>query len=300
MIGFDAVHSGRADVLPPAIMTTPTVKWSHSTEGEVEASAVLSPDEKLVFSAGGSEIFALNAQTGRKLWGFQAQSQVLASPALADGALFQGADDNTFYALEQQTGALRWKYDAGGEFTGGAIASNSVVYAGCSKPSLLAWSTAGGLVWEYITTANVASTPAADEQSVYFGDDAGHFHSLNKQTGAIQWTNQLGLNVRAPPAVHANVLYVSTGMPHICMSIIRSTTHLHAQVILMADKLEKFSNCQQNLVKCSGVRAAVQSIPNVTHVGLRRHWCTLCSCWAAAWTPSPEASFGVWIKLMAR
>jgi len=213
MIGFDATHSGRAELLPQALMTTPTVKWSHDTEGEVESSAVLSPDEKLVFSAGGSEIFALDAESGRKAWGFRAQSQVLASPALADGALFVGADDNTFYALEQQTGLLRWKYDAGGEFTGGAIASNNVVYAGCSKPALFAWSTAGDLLWEHITTANVASTPAADEQSVYFGDDAGHFHCLNKQTGAVRWVVQLGLNVRAPAAVHADVLYVSSGDP---------------------------------------------------------------------------------------
>ena len=80
---------------------------------------MLSPDERLVFSAGGSQIFALEAESGRKVWGFQAQSQVLASPALADGALFVGADDNTFYALEQHTGTLRWKYDAAGEFTGG-------------------------------------------------------------------------------------------------------------------------------------------------------------------------------------
>ena len=33
MIGFDPTHSGRAEQLPQALMTTPSVKWSYDTEG---------------------------------------------------------------------------------------------------------------------------------------------------------------------------------------------------------------------------------------------------------------------------
>jgi len=56
---------------------------------------------------------------------------VLASPALADGALFGGADDGIFYAIEQKTGKLRWKVSTDGEFTGGAtVADNGLILVG--------------------------------------------------------------------------------------------------------------------------------------------------------------------------
>jgi outer membrane protein assembly factor BamB len=149
---------------------------------------------------------------------FKADEQVLASPALGDGALFLGADDRTFYAIEQATGKLRWKHAAGGEFTGGATVVGALVLVGHSERELLAYDTkSGAVVWKVKTAGGVASTPAADSEHVYFGDDAGHFYKVKLADGSIvTWADSReggGENVRCPAAVHEDVVYFSTGDP---------------------------------------------------------------------------------------
>lgn len=227
MIGYDHLHLGRGSYaggmyihgyLPAAHVSEPKVKWSFSSKGEIEASAVISKNEKVIISAGGSEIFAVRRNNGTKIWSYPARSQILASPALDDDYVYIGADDNHFYAIHQWRGTLKWAKDTGGEFTGGAITTKTntgqtLVVVGNSKPALFAFTQDGDVLWEVRTAANVASTPGADMDFVYFGDDGGTFHKVNKLTGAEQWTVKVGQNVRSPPAVHQDVIYFASGDP---------------------------------------------------------------------------------------
>ena len=103
MLGFSATHSEVHPLSRPHL-ALPTVTWAYKAKGEIESSAVLNDDDSLVFAAGNNEIFAVHTSNGTKAWGFNAQRQVLASPALADGAIFIGADDEHFYALDQRLG----------------------------------------------------------------------------------------------------------------------------------------------------------------------------------------------------
>eukprot|EP00747_Dinoflagellata_sp_TGD_P221832 gnl/TRDRNA2_/TRDRNA2_93608_c0_seq1.p1 gnl/TRDRNA2_/TRDRNA2_93608_c0~~gnl/TRDRNA2_/TRDRNA2_93608_c0_seq1.p1 ORF type:complete len:408 (-),score=64.21 gnl/TRDRNA2_/TRDRNA2_93608_c0_seq1:37-1134(-) len=208
----DATHSGgwgRSLTLPAA---TPSVKWRSSpTKQEVESSPVLGGGN--IFGAAGRTIFALNQETGEKVWTFKAKSQVVASGALGGGMFLIGSDDHHFYALDQESGKLRWKFKAG-EFTGGATVHKDVVFVGAGDEQLHAYFLNGTKHFAFQATAGVASTPAANDDGVFFGDDQGVFYKVDRATGRQSWKLELNAgNIRCPPRLAPDSIYISTGDP---------------------------------------------------------------------------------------
>jgi hypothetical protein len=60
-----------------------------------------------------SNVYALNASTGAKLWSYTTGSGVYSSPAVANGVVYIGSYDNNVYALNARTGAKVWNYATG-------------------------------------------------------------------------------------------------------------------------------------------------------------------------------------------
>ncbi|MEI7827866.1 MAG: PQQ-binding-like beta-propeller repeat protein, partial [Euryarchaeota archaeon] len=54
---------------------------------------------------------------------------VESSPAVANGVVYVGSDDNNTYALNATTGAKLWSYSTGGEVSSPTVV-NGVVYVG--------------------------------------------------------------------------------------------------------------------------------------------------------------------------
>ena len=50
-------------------------------------------------------VYALNAATGSKIWSYPTGNQVESSPAVANGVVYVGSDDNNVYALNATTGS---------------------------------------------------------------------------------------------------------------------------------------------------------------------------------------------------
>ena len=57
-----------------------------------------------------SNLYALNASTGAKLWSYATGAAVQSSPAVANGVVYFGSDDGNVYALNASTGAKLWSY----------------------------------------------------------------------------------------------------------------------------------------------------------------------------------------------
>ena len=60
-------------------------------------------------------MYALNAGTGALLWKYATEDGVYSSPAVANGVVYVGSDDDNLYALNASTGALLWKYTTGSD-----------------------------------------------------------------------------------------------------------------------------------------------------------------------------------------
>jgi outer membrane protein assembly factor BamB len=73
-------------------------------------------------------------------WQYTTGLYVLSSPAVANGVVYVGSDDDNVYALNASTGALVWKYTTGNFVFSSPAVANGVVYVGSSDDNVYAFS----------------------------------------------------------------------------------------------------------------------------------------------------------------
>lgn len=207
-----ASHRGEMGHTMKLPASEPRVKWSYNARGQVESSVVVG--EKYVYSAAGKKVFALERETGKEVWTFNAQKQVLASGALGGDMFMIGADDKWFYALNKETGKPQWKFPAG-EFTGGATVGQEekAVYVGSGDRKLYSNFLNGSKRFAFEAKDQVCSTPALSADGIFFGDDKGWFYKLNRFTGKKVWQVKFAHGIRSPARLEDDAIYISTGDP---------------------------------------------------------------------------------------
>ena len=52
------------------------------------------------------------------------------SPAVVDGVVYVGSNDDYVYALDARSGELRWRYETGGDVDSSPAVVDGVVYVG--------------------------------------------------------------------------------------------------------------------------------------------------------------------------
>lgn len=120
-----------------------------------------------------NNVYALNAITGKKLWSYTTGAGIYSSPAVTDGVVYVGSNDGNLYALNAVTGRKKWAYYTGGGWSAPAVA-NGVVYVGSSKES---------------------------------GDNV---YALKADTGALLWSFAARFSVYSSPAVVSGVVYIGS------------------------------------------------------------------------------------------
>jgi outer membrane protein assembly factor BamB len=97
-------------------------------------------------------------------------NQILASPTVAGGVVYVGAEDGEFYAISEATHAVLWS-----DFLGiDALDSNG----GCAPTGITA-------------TATVAADPVTDAQTVYVSSADGNLYALDASTGSVEWASPI-------------------------------------------------------------------------------------------------------------
>ena len=74
-------------------------------------------------------VLALNGRTGDTLW-LRLDVGGASSPAVANGVVYVGSDDNKFYALKTTTGEILWNYPTGDYVDSSPAVANGKVYVG--------------------------------------------------------------------------------------------------------------------------------------------------------------------------
>jgi len=77
-----------------------------------------------------SPVAGSNMSNGQLTWSFTTGSVVLSSPAVANGVVYVGSEDNNVYALNATTGANVWTFTTGSEVYSSPAVANGVVYVG--------------------------------------------------------------------------------------------------------------------------------------------------------------------------
>jgi len=123
------------------------------------SSPVLDLNDKdltVYFGSSDGNLYALNANTGKKKWAFKTNGIVHNSPALYRGKVYFGSWDTYLYALDARTGKLQWKFKTG------------------EQPV-------------YHLLEGIQSSPTCADGMLYFGSRDGFFYALNATTGKQAW-----------------------------------------------------------------------------------------------------------------
>ena len=133
-----AIAQQEADARSQAIAKK--LMWSVSIDGGAARAPVICG--KTLLAIGDDDSFALNIETGKKLWSFEAKGDSLLAAA---GSVAAVADNEKVQALDLKTGKLKWKYDSfGGNAPFSVTAGESAVYVNDGGGKLTAISTDEG------------------------------------------------------------------------------------------------------------------------------------------------------------
>ena len=150
------------------------------------------PDQ---FSMSSPELDAVPAEADASpLWRYSTGGWVVNSPAVADGVVYAGSDDNNMYALDASTGALLWIFETKDVIRSSPTVTGSGVYFGSNDNHVYALdASTGGLLWKHDTGDWVQYSPVVSEGVVYFkglADGDQKLHALDAMSGELLWVSE--------------------------------------------------------------------------------------------------------------
>lgn len=143
-------------------------------------------------------------------WRFPLGAATKATPLVADGRVYIGANDGVFRAIDAETGRLVWSHDAKAEILTTALRHKDLVLFGTGGGKFVALKASTGKpAWSYDAGAAIYSSPVAGpEGEVCFGTNKAELHALDAGTGKLIWRNSDALySIEASPAVEGDRIY---------------------------------------------------------------------------------------------
>src|SRR5579875_674504 len=104
-------------------------------------------------------------------------------------------------------GKLKWRYQTGGAVYSSPAVANGVVYIGSNDDSIYAFNASNGtLVWSYATGGNVVSWPEVVNGVVYVGSEDNYVYALKASRGTLLWSYQTGGQVSTTAVLYVGSL----------------------------------------------------------------------------------------------
>jgi len=174
------------------------------------------------FGSSDSNIYALDLETGEKVWHYLTGGSVHSSPAIWENSLVVGSWDSRVYCLDTKTGNEKWIYTTGRDTASyiwlGIQASPSiddgVAYIGSRDALFYAFDIAtGDTLWtkDAFKRSWMPSSAAIGSGNIYTGSsDAFSFFSIDKQTGDINYSTSTQAYTFSSPAIDSEMAYIGS------------------------------------------------------------------------------------------
>ena len=175
--------------------------------------------DNTVYFGSGFNVYAINLNNHQVVWKFTAPNVVHSSPAVYDGIIYFGCWDSNLYALNALTGSKIWSFQTGidneNHLMEGIQSSPSVidsivligsrdanVYAIHAKTGKKIWSQNFGGSW-------MPSSFAVLNNSIFTGSsDAGGLFSLDLSTGKINYSVNTNMYTFSTPAITNTTAFI--------------------------------------------------------------------------------------------
>lgn len=129
------------------------------------------------------------------------------SPAVVDGTVYVGYDDNRMYAVDAQNGTKDWSLEAGGDILSSPSVEGGRAFFGALTYLRAVDAADGDVLWKVETGCDTRSSPAIRDGVLYYGDLEAV--ALNASTGEEIWRHDAGSSIDASPLVRDHV-YLGT------------------------------------------------------------------------------------------
>jgi len=224
----NALYVGSTDGKLYAIdKNTGQMIWSFASAGEkmyglwdYYLSSPVVDEDKVYWGSGDGHLYAIDASSGELQWKYDTGDIVHASPALDSEKVYFGGFDGHMYALNKEDATLVWKfktvgasYFPKGEIQKAALINDGAVYFGSRDYNMYALDAVTGRGrWNLKQPQGwIIATPVEHNGNLYFGTSDAHiFYSVDKNSGAVNWTIPLNMRVYGSAIVHNDIVYFGT------------------------------------------------------------------------------------------
>jgi len=195
--GYDA---RRLRYLPSPLRPPFRVDWTFRAHHLIEFPPAVAYGRVYIANNPGT-LFAISAKTGRLGWRFASGRCTAASPAVADGVVYEAflnkapcnrspgtpGIDGEVVALEARTGVVRWRRRIGPTETSPLVA-NGLVYVGDWNGWVYAFDAKSGRrLWRFRTGGEVKGALALSGRRLFVGSYDHHLYALAARTGRLLW-----------------------------------------------------------------------------------------------------------------
>ena len=174
-------------------------------------SSPIVADGALYIGSMDKRLYAVDPDTLREAWHFEAGGAFASTPLFRDGVIYIGAFDRKFYAIDTVTRQKKWEFEGNGWFWNDAVATRdgSLVLVGSLGGFFYALNTADGeLEWEVETESPIRAAPVIVGDRVYVTSENGSILVLDMETGQERRKLVLDEKALATPAWANDTLYV--------------------------------------------------------------------------------------------
>lgn len=153
-------------------------KWDYST-GDAWVSNTPAVSGGVVY-VGTNPFNALDANTGKLLYSFQARSGVFSSPAIAGDTAYFGSLIGSLFAIDTKTGKQVWEFKTEGAKTDPlkVLASDGKWNQAAFAPVFNDFQDDYITMYKRFTVGSVLSSPVLDNGEIYFGSTDGFLYAL--------------------------------------------------------------------------------------------------------------------------
>ena len=217
MFKKDTSHRGFSEGEAPL---TKTVVWEAHLGNQIDSSPVVYQDMVFIGTRLSGAIYALDLDTGAKIWDYQDSYGNMGTPACADGMVFICDDSGHTIAFDADpsdgidegiidSGGTNldkiWEYQSSSIWGSPTVATGKVIIPVKGNATIFALDEFTGVpVWIFSlpdpNNSSIWNSPAVDSGLVIFGSSNRHLYALDIETGREVWNFTAGEAVRESSA----------------------------------------------------------------------------------------------------
>jgi len=165
---------------------------------------------KVYIGSNNNNIYCLDANNGDLIWNYTALYRVRSSPAVSGGKVYIGSDDFKLYCLDAENGSKIWDYETGDEVVSHPVIFDSKIYFGSKDRKVYCLDSENGKSIWNYTVGSVTSSPAISDGKVYIGSGNSKVYCLNAENGTKLWEYTTGYTIGSSPAISNGKVYIGS------------------------------------------------------------------------------------------